>query len=307
MKVRELQDGDASRRAFTLLELLVVVAIMAVLVGLLLCAVQRVREAAARAKCQNAVRQLALGLHQFHDANGALPAGHRTLFNRDVLPFSGWTLSVLPYVEQQVLYEQARASYRKLPLPWFNPPHGGMSTVVPAFLCPSDYRVVTPQISGRSKRLVAFTSYLGVAGKSTQAKDGVLYQDSRTNLLAVADGTSTTLLLGERPPSADFQHGWWYAGIGQRFTGSGDLILGVREPNLLPIVSGSKCGPGNYPFMPAGGFSDQCGMFHFWSPHPGGANFAFCDGSVRFLSYSANDVMPALATRAGGETIAVPD
>jgi prepilin-type processing-associated H-X9-DG protein/prepilin-type N-terminal cleavage/methylation domain-containing protein len=295
------------RRAITLIELLVVIAIMAILTGLLLSAVQRVREAAARAKCQNNVRQLALALHQFHDANNALPPGHRSLFNRDLMPLSGWTLSVLPYVEQQPLYDQARSAYRRLPLPWLNPPHTGMNTVVPAFLCPSDGRVVTPQVAGRNQRLVAFTSYLGVSGKNSQAKDGVLYQDSRVGLLAVTDGTSSTLLLGERPPSADFQFGWWYAGLGQRASGSADVVLGVREPNLQPIVSGSKCGPGNYPFMPAGGFDDQCGMFHFWSPHSGGANFAFCDGSVRFLAYSANGVMPALASRAGGEAVNVPD
>ena len=295
------------RRASTLIELLVAIAILATLVGLLLAAVQRARESAARLKCQNNLRQLALGLHQFHDTHNALPPGHRSLFNRDLMPLSGWTLSVLPYVEQQALYDQARSAYRRLPLPWFNPPHTGMSTVVPAFICPSDYRVVTPQTAARSKRLVAFTSYLGVSGTNTQAKDGVLYQDSRTNLLAITDGTSSTLLLGERPPSADFQLGWWYAGIGQRFTGSGDTILGVREPNLLPIVSGSKCGPGNYPYIPAGGFDDPCGQFHFWSPHSGGANFAFCDGSVRFLAYSANPIMPALATRAGGEAVAVAD
>jgi prepilin-type N-terminal cleavage/methylation domain-containing protein/prepilin-type processing-associated H-X9-DG protein len=295
------------RFAFTLVELLVVIAILAILMGLLLAAVQRVREAAARLKCQNNVKQLALALHQFHDATNALPPGHRSLFNFDLMPLSGWTLSVLPYIDQQPLYNQSRAAYRRLPLPWFNPPHTGMSTVVPTFLCPSDDRVTVPQVSGRSRRLVAFTSYLGVSGKTSQAKDGVLYQDSRVTLLAVADGTSNTLLLGERPPSADLQLGWWYAGIGQRFTGSGDVILGVREPNLQPILAGSKCGPGNYPFMPADGFDDPCGMFHFWSPHPGGANFALCDGSVRFLAYSANPVMPALASRAGGEAVSVPE
>ena len=133
-------------------------------------------------------------------------------------------------------------------------------------------------------------------------KDGVFVQDRRFGLNAVTDGTSSTLLLGERPPSADFQFGWWYAGVGQKLSGSGDLILGVREQNLQPIVSGSKCGPGAYPFR-ASRLDDPCGMFHFWSPHPGGANFAFCDGSVHFLRYSANDIMPALATRAGGEAV----
>ena len=111
----------------------------------------------------------------------------------------------------------------------------------------------------------------------------------------------------ERPPSADFQFGWWYAGTGQRFTGSADVVLGVREPNLQPVTVGSPCGPGSYPFAPARGFDDPCGMFHFWSPHPGGANFLFADGSVRFLKYSADPILPALATRAGNEAVAVPD
>jgi prepilin-type processing-associated H-X9-DG protein len=216
-------------------------------------------------------------------------------------------VSVLPYVEQQVLADRARLAYRFLPLPFLNPPHAGLSTVVPALICPSDDRVTAPQVSARTRRLVAFTSYLGVAGLNPTAKDGVLFQDSRVSLTDVTDGTSNTLLLGERPPSADFQFGWWYAGIGQRFTGSGDMVLGVREPNLQPIVSGSKCGPGNYPFRPAEGFNDPCGMFHFWSPHPGGANFALCDGSVRFLAYAANPVMPALASRAGGEAVTAPE
>jgi prepilin-type processing-associated H-X9-DG protein len=65
------------------------------------------------------------------------------------------------------------------------------------------------------------------------------------------------------------------------------------------------CGPGEYPFRPAGGTDDPCGVFHFWSLHPGGANFAFCDGSVRLLPYAAAGLLPALATRAGGE--ATPD
>jgi prepilin-type processing-associated H-X9-DG protein len=223
------------------------------------------------------------------------------------MPFSGWPLAIVPFLEQQALWEQARTAYRFVPLPFVNPPHTGLSTVVQAYICPSDGRIVTAQVSLRTHTLAAFTSYLGVSGTNTPAKDGVLFQDSRVTLVDVADGTTGTLLVGERPPSADFQFGWWYAGVGQRFTGSADMILGVREPNWQPIVSGSKCGPGNYPFMPADGFDDPCGMFHFWSPHPGGANFAFCDGSVRFLSYSADPVMPALATRAGGEAVSVPE
>ncbi|HET6575836.1 MAG TPA: DUF1559 domain-containing protein [Fimbriiglobus sp.] len=295
-----------SRPAFTLIELLVVIAIIAVLIGLLLSAVQNVRAAAARVQCQNNVKQLALALHQYHDVHHQLPPGHRSLLNRDLMPFSGWTLSVLPFVEQQALYNQARRAYRANPLPFFNPPHTGLATVVGVFVCPSDGRAATAQVSQRTHNTVAFTCYLGVSGKDYRTKDGVLHQDSRHNLLAITDGTSNTLLLGERPPSADFQFGWWYAGVGQRLTGSAEMILGVREANLQPITSGSSCGPGNYPFMPSR-FDDPCGMFHFWSPHPGGANFALADGSVRFLRYAANDVLPALASRAGGEAVSLPE
>ncbi len=294
--------GTDTRRAFTLIELLVVIAIIAILIGLLLAAVQNVRGAAARADCQNRMKQLALGLHNYHDTHHTLPVGHRSFFNADKRPFTGWTLDLLPYIEQENLSAQIAPAFREMPMPFTDPPHVHATTVVKAYICPTDSRVTTPQVSQKTLHRIAFTSYLGVSGKDYQSKDGVFVQDQRFGLNAVTDGTSNTLLLGERPPSADFQFGWWYAGVGQQLSGSADLILGVREQNLQPIVSGSKCGSGAYPFR-ASRFDDQCGMFHFWSPHPGGANFAFCDGSVHLLRYSANDILPALATRAGGEVV----
>ncbi|MFO0799084.1 MAG: DUF1559 domain-containing protein [Gemmataceae bacterium] len=297
------------RRGFTLIELLVVTAIIAILIGLTLAAVQRVRGAAARADCQNRLRQLALALHQHHDTHTAFPPGHRSIFSgTNGMPLSGWTVSVLPFVEQQPIHAQAVEAYRKQLLPFPPNPHPGLSTVVPAFLCPTDPRVTSAQESQKTKTLAAFTSFLGVAGAdAVTGRNGVLYQGSATRFADITDGLSGTLMLGERPPSADFQFGWWYAGTGQNLTGSADVVLGVREPNLQPIVSGSKCGPGNYPFMPADGFNDPCGMFHFWSPHPGGANFALADASVRFLRYDSDAVMPALASRAGGEAAGVPE
>jgi prepilin-type N-terminal cleavage/methylation domain-containing protein/prepilin-type processing-associated H-X9-DG protein len=295
-----------SRRAFTLIELLVVIAIIAILIGLLLSAVQKVRSAAARVQCQNTAKQLGLALHNFHDTRHGFPPGHRSFRHPERMRYSGWCLSVLPFLEQPAIAAQAEAAYRANPNPFA--PHPHLSTVVPAFLCPADSRVSSAQTSQVTKTVVAFTSFLGVAGTdAATTRDGVLFQDSTTRIADITDGTSNTLLLGERPPSADFQFGWWYAGAGQRLTGSADLVLGVREPNWQVITSGSTCGPGRYPFRAAGGFNDQCGMFHFWSPHSGGANFVLADGSVRFLPYSANAILPALASCAGGETATLPD
>lgn len=300
-----LRHPEARRGAFTLIELLVVMGIVAVLIGLLVPAVQKVRDAAARAKCQNNLRQIGLALHQHHDAIGFLPPGHRSVFQRDRMPLSGWTLSVLLYLEQQSSYTAGRDAYRQTLNPFQNPPHTGLSTVVPTFICPSDARTFSPQTAERTRTTVAFTCYLGVSGRNYATRDGMLYQNSRIRFADATDGMSTTLLVGERPPSADFQFGWWYAGLGQRFSGSGDMILGVEEPNLLPVTQGS-CAPGTYKFGPDT-VSNQCAMFHYWSPHTGGANFLFADGSVHFLSYGAAGLLPALASRAGGEAVALPD
>ena len=118
----------------------------------------------------------------------------------------------------------------------------------------------------------------------------------------VTDGLSQTVMAGERPPSPDNHFGWWYAGQGQSFDASADFLLGVRDGNRTFRAPTCKAGP--YSFGP-GKSDDMCDTFHFWSLHSGGANFAFCDGSVRFLRYDADAILPALATRAGGEVVAL--
>jgi prepilin-type N-terminal cleavage/methylation domain-containing protein/prepilin-type processing-associated H-X9-DG protein len=293
------------RAAFTLIELLVVIGIFSVLMGLLLAAVQQVRASAARMKCANNLKQIGLAFQMYNDSQGSLPPGHRSLSPTDPLPLSGWPLSLLPNLEQRALYTNAQAAYRQERNPFLNPPHTDLAMVVPTYVCPSDALSASAQWAQISGVFAAFTDYLGVSGKNYSTLDGVLFQDSHVRFADITDGTSNTLLVGERPPSSDSQYGWWYAGIGQNYTGSADMILGVREVNLLPVTP-TSCGPGAYPYSP-GRIGSPCNIFHFWSYHPGGANFLLVDGSVHFLPYAANPIMPALASRAGGEPVSLPE
>jgi prepilin-type N-terminal cleavage/methylation domain-containing protein len=286
-------------RGFTLLELLVVIGILAVLVALLVPAVQRVRDAAARTRCQNNLRQIGIALHSYHDANGSLPPGVRA-FGADY-PFMSWMTRILPYVEQEAVWKQAVAAYRMDSEFTDDPPHP-LATVLALYGCPADPR--SHQVGlARGSLPVAFTSYLGVEGRNQARKDGCLFLNSSVRLADISDGTSNTLLVGERPPSADGWFGWWCAGWGQSQDGSADMVLGVRERNVYLV---GTCPPGASIFGP-GRLNNQCDALHFWSPHLGrGAHFLFADSSVHFLVYSAAPIMPALATRAGGESVDLP-
>jgi len=122
-------------------------------------------------------------------------------------------------------------------------------------------------------------------------------------MIDISDGTSNTLLAGERPPSPDFFYGWWYSASSPV---TGGAHFGVNSKRYAYDSSFSNCAPGPYAYV-SGNVDNICDVFHFWSLHHGGANFALADGSVRFLSYSAAAIMPALATRAGGEVVAIAD
>jgi prepilin-type N-terminal cleavage/methylation domain-containing protein/prepilin-type processing-associated H-X9-DG protein len=294
------------RTAMSLIELLVVIAILAVALALLLPAVQAVRGSVARADCSNRLRQLALAFEQYHGARGQLPPGFVSDAQPKNEPYTGWPARLLPYLEQYATRTRIRAAFVGDPNPltfYGHPPHAELlATVVPAFVCPADDRVRQPHRFDTGA--VAFTSYLGVSGTSYLKKNGVLFADSRVRWAEVTDGLSNTLLVGERPPSADYRLGWWYRGWGLYQDGTGEMVLGVRERNFSSDYP--NCRPGPYTFV-AGRLSEECDLFHFWSMHRGGGNFALCDGSVRFIRYGANEVMPALATRAGGEVATVPD
>jgi prepilin-type processing-associated H-X9-DG protein len=297
---------SAIRRGITLVELLVVAAIITVLIALLVPAVQKIRAAAARSQCANNLKQIGLATQQYHAVNKAFPAGMRYKANPGEVrhKYMSWHTQLLPHLDQGPLWQATLDAFDESANPFKNPPHVGFGTLMPVFACPADARTGQLQVALRNKYTVALTSYLGVSGTDLTTLDGILFRDSQIRMADITDGASNTLLAGERPPSTDFQFGWWYAGAGQRSTGSAEMLMGVYEQNVQPVTVGS-CAPGSYPFSP-GDFGNQCDMFHFWSPHSGGAHFLFADGTVRFIQYSAAPIMPALASRAGGESVELP-
>ena len=110
-------------------------------------------------------------------------------------------------------------------------------------------------------------------------------------------------MVGERPPSSDLIFGWWFAGAGFDAAGSGDVLLGTND--FPDSGDYPQCGTARLNFRP-GNLNNICDNFHFWSLHSGGSNFVMGDGSVRFISYSANAVLPAMSTMAGGEVVNLP-
>lgn len=299
------------RKSFTLIELVVILAIVSLLIALLLGAIQKVRESSGRLVCQNNAKQVTLGLYHFSSSNGCLPPGILDPSGNSSWPAAGWQVFILPFVEQSAIYKEAIADFRRTR--FFGDtrpnsyPHTAMAHPIKIFLCPSDHRIHNRHLAQSIGYFVNFTSFVGNCGEDCQKKkDGLLYLDSKIYHHEVFDGASNTLLIGERPPNANLELGWWYAGLGYDGKGSGEMILGVRETFTGEIPLTGPCQKKVYEFS-YGRLSNQCDAFHFWSPHSGGAYFGFLDGSIRFLRYEGSHLMPALASKSGGENVQIPD
>ncbi len=301
---------------FTLLELVIVIAIIGILICLLLPAVQHARESAARVECLNKLHQIGVALHLHHDLHGCLPPKAPSGDPRDPNILLQWSALILPQLEQEGLWSISVEACRVDTVSMHNPPHVGCVTPIEPYICPNDRRLRNPLIMPDGDR-ASFSSYLGVSGSligavqiganTWQAAPGLLGQQPGPNFGQVTDGLSQTLLVGERPPPASGQAGRWYSVY--RYGGG---FAGPDESMLIPAISMSPQDPCTpvHPFSKGfgpGRLENPCDRYHFWSLHPGGGNFLFADGSARFFHYSAAPIMPSLATRSGNEIVNFPN
>jgi prepilin-type N-terminal cleavage/methylation domain-containing protein/prepilin-type processing-associated H-X9-DG protein len=310
--------------AFTLIELLVVIAIIAVLIGLLLPAVQKVREAAARMSCSNNLKQFGLGFHNYASTTGALPPAYAAA-NRVPPTYPKWTGSrnyiswafpILPYIDQQALFDFGNqvvpTTATTPPLAAYGDPTSFVAQSPKIFRCPADnFSSLSPfQVPGDigGEAYYGLTTYGVNCGTGGNKYDGVMYMNSQVKITDIADGTSNTLMAGERS-----FNGPDLATNGYTFDDPGDLFYWAaiwRAGNIPPV--GQVRAPLdqiNYR-IPSGltgsalnaAFSKR--LLNYASDHAGGANFLFSDGSVHFLTDSLPLLtLQALATSAGGEVI----
>jgi len=330
-------NSPTSRRiAFTLIELLVVIAIIGILIALLLPAVQKVRAAAARIQCGSNLKQLAMALHGYHDANKQLPPGMENSCSFHV--------RILPHIEQTALFGQFQFSTTNF---WDTPANADLmnNVFVPMFKCPSSNMIDNNGTTKNGNANIQKSCYVGISGAvnglipgytDTRVESGgggsgccngnivsgggILFPNSDVRIPQITDGTSNTLCLSEwsaflnknsAPVDWRSPHGFPMGnGTGSSFT--------RQPPNYNPggDIRTFNCTTIRYAINQVNGWTNDCQMGvcvnhgangPLRSQHFGGVNVALCDGSVRFLTDSIGiDVLARLAIRYDGEPVTLP-
>lgn len=319
------------RAGFTLVELLVVMAIIGVLIGMLLPAVQRTRETANRMSCTNNMKQLGIAMHNYLDSNHCFPAGYlnKTVPEYPLLPPSkfrwSWEAQLTPYLEQSNVYNSLN-----LNIPLYDASNnvfpvnqGGVSCQVPTFLCPSDPQVQVYPNFGQTNYVACLGS--GINGGSRTKADGICYNSSHTTVQGITDGLSNTALFSEQilgpggptitpPDQPDVRLHYGRkpanapvsdaicAGITQWLTdrggkwADGEVQYSLYDHHYPPNPQVWDCIAFEYSWKPAR------------SRHQGGVNLALADGSVRFVANNVSlQIWQALGSRDGGESFSNQD
>jgi prepilin-type N-terminal cleavage/methylation domain-containing protein/prepilin-type processing-associated H-X9-DG protein len=309
MLIKTKKKSIASN-GFTLIELLVVVAIIAILIGLLLPAVQKVREAANRIGCQNNLHQIGLSLHAYHDASGSFPPGYMwcPISPGDpstTAPGWGWAALVLPYLEQDGIRLRIDTS-----LNVEDPSHLSIRIIVlPDFVCPSDRQTGVFLILDQAEQPLAeaaTNSYAACFGALVEINDdpdkgnGMFFRNSLVRMADILDGTSNTIAVGER--AAALTQTPWAGAVSRGTTRvtagastSSTAIEGAPTQTLAHTGSHTLNDPASDP--------DD-----FFTPHGNVGMFLFADGSTRAIRTKiALELLQALSTCAGGEYVAGND
>ena len=291
------------RHGFTLIELLVVIAIIAVLIALLLPAVQQARAAARRIQCKNNLKQLGLAMHNYHGTHGSFPPGYFASMHWDyniaaVGPWSPrrycWMQMILPYMEQSALYESFSSQIQAATNPWT---WANRDTIIPGLTCPSD--PASPKVNdyGFYGNYMTVHGGGGLAGGSNEkSASGMFYVLSSTRIADITDGTTNVAMIGEIilvPEGAEQSAGKADRRGAYFFTGWHNATATIslyNPPNSLLADLGLDATGVDYPIAPFQNAPTWSGATwvrnHARSFHEGGAQFCLADGSVRMISES---------------------